>query len=210
VESVYSVLGDAAPLGDLADICGRYGAVLLVDEAHAIGVCGREGRGLVEGFGLSPRRDVVSTMTLSKSLASQGGAVLASQAVVDHLVNTARPFIYDTGLSPVSTAAALTAVRIVEEHPSLPRRTLALAARIADSLGLVVPAGSLLSIPMGSPQAALQAQAELAADGFLVGCFRPPSVPDGVSRLRLASRASLSDADVDRVVARLNTVVTHR
>lgn len=209
VESVYSVLGDAAPLSDLADLCRRYGAVLVVDEAHAIGVCGRGGRGLVEAQGLSPRRDVVSTMTLSKSLASQGGAVLGSQAVVDHLVNTARPFIYDTGLSPVSTAAALAALRTVEAQPSLPRRTLALAARIADSLVLEAPAGSLLSMPMGSPQAALKAQAELAADGFLVGCFRPPSVPDGVSRLRLTSRSSLSDADVDRVVERLATVATH-
>jgi 8-amino-7-oxononanoate synthase len=210
VESLYSVLGDAAPLGDLAQLCSDSGAVLVVDEAHAIGVCGRGGRGLVEANGLSPRRDIVSTMTLSKSLASQGGAVLGSQAVVDHLVNTARTFIYDTGLSPVSAAAALASVGIVETQPSLPQRTLELAGRIAAPLGLAAPAGSLLSMPMGSPEAALQAQAQLAADGFLVGCFRPPSVPDGVSRLRLTSRASLADADVDRVVEHVITLAPHR
>ncbi|MBC7632083.1 aminotransferase class I/II-fold pyridoxal phosphate-dependent enzyme, partial [Aeromicrobium sp.] len=106
VESIYSVLGDAASLVRLADVCEREDATLLVDEAHGIGVAGR-GRGLVHGLGLAGLAHVIVTMTLSKALGSQGGAVLGSRAVVDHIVNRARPFIFDTGLAPAATAAAL-------------------------------------------------------------------------------------------------------
>ncbi len=210
VESVYSVLGDAAPLPELAAACGRYGAVLIVDEAHAVGVCGRGGRGLVEAHGLSARSDIVSTLTLSKALGSQGGAVLGSLAVTDHLVNAARSFIYDTGLAPAATGAALEALHIVDAEPHRPRRALDLASSMASSLGLTTPAGSVLSVPMPSPADALRAQAELADDGFIVGCFRPPSVPDGVSRLRLTARASLSDDHVSRVLERLARVPSAR
>ena len=99
VESIYSVLGDAAPLRDLVEVCHRHGALLVVDEAHGIGVAGH-GRGLVHELGLVGARDLVVTVTLSKALGSQGGAVLGSTAVRHHLVNTARSFIFDTGLAP--------------------------------------------------------------------------------------------------------------
>jgi 8-amino-7-oxononanoate synthase len=210
VESVYSVLGDAAPLPELAGVCELHGAVLIVDEAHALGVSGRGGRGLVEAHGLAARRDVVSTVTLSKSLGSQGGAALGSRDVVDHLVNTARPFIYDTGLAPAAAAAARMALELVRAEPQLPRRALALAGSMAARLSLDRPAGSVLSIPMPSPAQALRAQAELAAEGFIVGCFRPPSVPDGVSRLRLTAHAALGDPDVERVLDRLAAGVGSR
>jgi 8-amino-7-oxononanoate synthase len=209
VESVYSVLGDAAPLEELATMTRRYDAALVVDEAHAIGVAGPGGRGLVDALGLSHEAHIVSTMTLSKSLGSQGGAVLATPHVVDHLLNTARPFIYDTGLAPPAAAAAIAALAIIEATPELPRRALGIAARMAGSLGIDPPAGSVLSIAMAGPHEAIAAQAAFAEDGFAVGCFRPPSVPDGISRLRLTGRASLTDAQVDAVLSRLSVVASH-
>lgn len=106
IETIYSVLGDAAPVADLAEVCRRHGAVLVADEAHAIGVAGRHGRGLLAEFGLAGRTDVIATMTLSKSLGSQGGAVVGSAPLREHLINRARTFIYDTGLAPAATGGA--------------------------------------------------------------------------------------------------------
>jgi len=201
VESVYSVLGDAAPLAKLADLVEQYDALLVVDEAHAIAVAGFEGRGLAARAGLSDRLDVVTTATLSKALASQGGAVLGPAALIEHLVSTARPFIYDTGLAPAAAAAALEALHIVRAEPSLPNRALELSARLAAGVGVARPAGAVLSVPMPGPELAVRAQSQLARAGFRVGCFRPPSVPDGISRLRLTARATLTNRQVDEVVA---------
>ena len=203
VESVYSVLGDESPLLSLAEAVGTYGGVLVVDEAHALGVCGVGGRGLLSAHGLTDRPDVVATVTLSKALGAQGGAVLGSRRLVDHLVNVARPFIFDTGLAPASTAAAHEALAVIEAEPQLPWRARTIAAAMAAQLQCAGPAGAVLSVAMPGPQAALEAQSLLAADGFRVGCFRPPSVPDGVSRLRLTASASLSDDEVRRVLSRL-------
>lgn len=110
VESVYSVWGDHAPLAELAALCRAENALLLVDEAHGIGVAGG-GRGLVHELGLAGSPHVAVTMTLSKALGAQGGAVLGSEALREHLVNTARPFIFDTALAPASAAAATEADR---------------------------------------------------------------------------------------------------
>ena len=117
VETIYSVLGDAAPVAELAEVCAARGAVLVADEAHALGVAGPGGRGLLHEAGLGGRGDVVGTLTLSKSLGAQGGAVLATSAVREHLVNRARPFIYDTGLAPAAAGGALAALRVVEDEP---------------------------------------------------------------------------------------------
>jgi 8-amino-7-oxononanoate synthase len=209
-ESVYSVLGDAAPIDRLAAVATRHDAVLIVDEAHALGVSGDGGRGLLAEHGLAGARHIVVTATLSKALGSQGGAVLGTSEIVEHLINTARPFIYDTGLAPGSAAAALEALRIIEESPALPRRAVDIAARMAAALGLDAPAGAVLSVAMSGPTEALTIQAALADDGFLVGCFRPPSTPDGASRIRLSARATLTDDQVERVVDRLGRTVAAR
>jgi 8-amino-7-oxononanoate synthase len=147
VESVYSVDGDAAPLADLAAVVAGYDALLVVDEAHALGVSGPGGRGLVQEAGLAERTDIVVTATLSKALGSQGGVVLAAPAVIEHLVNTARPFIYDTGLAPSAAAGALAALQVIEAEPHLPARARRLATRLAVALGVEQPAGCVLSVP---------------------------------------------------------------
>jgi 8-amino-7-oxononanoate synthase len=191
-ESVYSVLGDEAPLVALADVCDRYDALLVVDEAHGLGV---RGPGVVRELGLAGLPHVLVTATLSKALGSQGGAVLGPQTVIDHLVNRARPFIFDTGLAPPAAGAALAALRVLADQPYLADVIRARMADLAAALGVAPAAGAVLSVPMPSPRAAVTAQAAARAQGVLVGCFRPPSVPDGVSRLRLTVRAGVPDAD---------------
>ncbi len=191
-ESVYSVLGDAAPLVELADLCASYDALLVVDEAHGLGV---HGPGLVARAGLAGHPHVVVTATLSKSLGSQGGAVLGPPALREHLVNSARPFIFDTALAPASTAAALAALRVLRTRPELSDVVRHRVRTLADAFGVVTPDGAVLSIPMPSPQAAVEAQAAALVEGIRVGCFRPPSVPDGISRLRITASAGISDAD---------------
>jgi 8-amino-7-oxononanoate synthase len=207
VESVYSVLGDAAPLAALAETCATYDALLVVDEAHGLGVVGTGGRGLVHGLGLAGLPHVVVTATLSKSLGAQGGAVLGSPAVIEQLVNRARPFIYDTGLAPASTGAALAALRHLRSHPALPRLVTSRIVGLAAALGAPEPSGAVISLPMTSPRAAVAAQAAAAAAGVRVGCFRPPSTPDGQSRLRITASAGLTDSEWAQAGAVLRRVV---
>jgi 8-amino-7-oxononanoate synthase len=206
-ESVFSVDGDLAPLRDLHDCCRTYGAVLLVDEAHALGVVG-DGSGAVHAAGLSDQADVVVTVTLSKALGGQGGAVLGSAAVVAHLVDAARTFMFDTGLAPASAAAATAALDVLAATPDLPRRARANARAIAAAaraagLEVTTPYAAVVSVPMPSPEAAIAAAQRMRTYGVRVGAFRPPSVPDGISRLRLTARAGLSEQDLATVATAL-------
>lgn len=210
-ESVYSVMGDAAPLPELAEVCAAHDALLVVDEAHGLGVAGAEGRGLVSHFGLAGHPNVVVTATLSKALGAQGGAVLGAPAVIEHLVNRARPFIFDTALAPAPTAGALAALRILRHNPELPARVRRRVTSLATRLDIAVPAGAVLSVPMPSPRVAIEAQADCLDQGVRVGCFRPPSVPDGISRLRITTSAGLTDEDWQHTVEVLVKVVeAHR
>jgi len=196
VETIYSVLGDAAPVAELAAVCERHDALLVADEAHALGVCGESGRGLLHASGLTGAAHVVATLTLSKSLGSQGGAVLATPAVREHLVNTARPFIYDTGLAPAAAGAASAALTVLTMEPQRVERVHEVAAELAESCGVATPDGAVLAVPMPGPREAVAAVATAAEHGLRIGCFRPPSTPDGISRLRLTAHAHLSDEEV--------------
>ncbi|MFI3892895.1 8-amino-7-oxononanoate synthase [Kocuria rhizophila] len=190
VESVYSVWGDHAPLRELAETCKRQNALLLVDEAHGIGVAGG-GRGLVHELGLAGSPHVALTLTLSKALGAQGGAVLGSPALREHLVNTARPFIFDTALAPTSAAAATEAARIIGEAPELAARLHERARFVASALNIPHARAAVQSVPMVTPEFAVRAAEQLRARGVAVGCFRPPSVPDGISRLRITAPGNM-------------------
>ncbi len=205
-ESVFSVLGDAADLRALSDVCARRDAVLVVDEAHSLGVTGG-GRGSLVEAGLAGAPHVVVTVTLSKALGAQGGAVLGAVEVREHLVNRARPFIFDTGLAPASAGAALRALRVVGEEAERVARVRAHVAALAAAAGQRPPAGAVFSVPIGAAASALAAAAQCAEQGVVVGCFRPPSTPDDVSRLRVTASAALSDADVQRAVGVLRGAV---
>ncbi|MFC6707851.1 8-amino-7-oxononanoate synthase [Flexivirga alba] len=206
VESIYSVLGDAAPLAELCAVCRAHDALLLVDEAHGIGVAG-EGGGLVHALGLAGAPDLVVTATLSKSLGAQGGTVLSAPPMRDHLVNSARTFIFDTGLAPAAAGAATEAARIVAREPELAAAVHERAAVIARECGITAAAGAVQSVPMQGPLEAVAAREELRAAGVLVGCFRPPSVPDGVSRLRVTARADLPLEHVAKAAGLVRSVV---
>ena len=210
-DAVFSVDGDLAPLAELHAVCRSYGAVLVVDEAHSLGVVGDLGRGAAFAAGLAGAPDVVLTATLSKALGSQGGAVVASHSVVDHLVDAARTFIFDTGLAPASIGAADAALRLLRQDSGLSaaaRDHAALLASYARELGLETsePSAAVVPVVIGGPAAALAAQALCAAHGVRVGCFRPPSVPDGRSRLRLTARADLTEGQLATVRAALTAV----
>ncbi|MGW5466489.1 8-amino-7-oxononanoate synthase [Streptomyces chartreusis] len=204
-DTVFSVDGDAAPLAEYAEACRERGAGLLVDDAHGLGVLGDGGRGAAQAVGLAGADDVVVTVTLSKSLGSQGGAVLGPARVIEHLVNTARTFIFDTGLAPASAGAALAALRLLRREPERAARAGAVARELharltAAGLEAVRPDAAVVSVRAPSPEKAVRWAAECRAAGLAVGCFRPPSVPDGISRLRLTARADLSEAEIERAV----------
>jgi len=208
VETIYSVLGDAAPLGELADVCRRHEAVLVADEAHALGVCGVEGRGLLHAAGLAGQDHVVATLTLSKSLGSQGGAVLATPAVREHLVNTARPFIYDTGLAPAAAGAASAALEVIRHEPERVARVRAVASALAKAGDVPEADGAVLAIAMPGPREAVDAVARAAQRGIRIGCFRPPSTPDEISRLRLTAHAHLTDDEVEQATTVLRDLLS--
>lgn len=208
-DAVFSADGALAPLAELYGVCGRHGAVLLVDEAHGLGVRGSGGRGLVAEMNLAGRDDLVVTVTLSKALGSQGGAVLGSAAVRAHLIDAARPFIFDTGLAPAAVGSALAALRLMIGEPARVRAVLAHAAALGQWCGVPDrPESAVVPVILGDPTVAFNAARSCLEQGVRVGCFRPPSVPEGQSLLRLTARASLTEADMERVHEVLAGVLT--
>jgi len=195
-ESVDSTDGRLAPLRALHAVARSRGALLVVDEAHGLGVRGPGGRGLLAEVGLAGADDVVATVTLSKALGSQGGAVLGPAAVTAHLVDAARTFIFDTGLAPACVGAALAALGVLRAEPDRPAAALRVAAELAAAAGVPAPPSAVVPVLLGEPEVAYVAALRCAELGLRVGCFRPPSVPAGTSRLRLTARATLTDADL--------------
>src|ERR1700686_3161358 len=197
-DSVFSADGAMAPLTALHEVCRRRGALLIADEAHGLGVRGAGGRGLLHEVGLAGAPDVVMTTTLSKALGSQGGAVLGSSAVRDHLIDAARPFIFDTGLAPAAVGAALAALRVLAVESWRPAAVLRHAGTLAQICAVAeVPQSAVVSVILGAPEVALAAATACLDAGVRVGCFRPPTVPAGTSRLRVSARASLDAAELD-------------
>ncbi len=202
-DALFSVDGNLAPLSELAQLAQQHGATLIVDEAHSVGVLGHAGAGACIASDVNGPH-VVRTLTLSKSLGSQGGAVAGTAQVVEHLINAARSFIFDTGLAPAAVGSALAAVQLLLSHPRLPGSALAATGRlttVATSAGWgVLPHdAAVASIPVGDPQRAVIAQQVCREAGVDIGCFRPPSVPDGIARLRMTGHATLTDADLEIV-----------
>jgi 8-amino-7-oxononanoate synthase len=210
-DAVFSVSGDLAPVAALHAIARQHRALLVIDEAHSFGVLGADGSGAAVAAGIAAEPDVVRTVTLSKSLGGQGGAVLAAAEVRQTLVDTGRGFIFDTGLAPPAAAAALAALRVLRSEPELPARARGAAARLAGiaakfGLDIAIPDAAVASVILGDPLDALAAQRTCAEHGVRVGCFRPPSVPAGGACLRLTGRATLTENDF-RVASRVLAIV---
>lgn len=197
-DSVYSADGTVADIPGLYRLAREHGATLLVDEAHGLGVLGPGGRGAVAAAGLSGAEDLVVTVTLSKSLGSQGGAVLGPDLLRAHVLNHARPAIFDTALAPVAAAGALEALRILEAEPELASAVTENSRLIAQLWGVPAVPSAVVPVILGDPVRAVAARDELLARGVLVGVFRPPSVPEGTSRLRITARANLTSEQIQQ------------
>ena len=199
-ESLFSMDGDVAPLSELAEAAETTQAVLIVDEAHALGVAGPEGRGLCAAAGIVP--DVL-VGTLGKAFGAAGGFAAGAPAFRDLLVNRARTFVFTTALPPPVAAAARAALKLITAPEGTRRRAaldtnrLLLGNRLA-AAGLVPgPApGPILPVVLGSETRALGASAALAARGFFVPAIRPPTVPAGTSRLRVTLSSAHTPEDV--------------
>ena len=209
-ESLFSMGGDVAPLQRYAEICRRTGATLIVDEAHAVGVYGARGSGLLEELDIDPN-SCVSINTAGKALGVSGAFVAGPAWAIDYLIQRARPFIFSTA-PPPSVAAALSAS--LDVIAAEPERRAALATRVArlhDALeahGLVFPCARshIVPIVIGDNDRAMAAAAALQAQGFDVRAIRPPSVPPGTARLRISINAGLDDDAIDRFAAALARV----
>ena len=195
-DGVFSMDGDIAPLDALSDLCQRHDAWLLSDDAHGVGVlAGGRGSGA-----LFPTAQIPLQMgTLSKALGSYGGYVCGSRAVVDLLKTRARPLVYATGLPPASAAAALAALDLIEADPAITEAPLAKARLFTHRLGLPEASSPIVPVVLGSAERALAASASLEDQGILVVAIRPPTVPDGTARLRIAFSAAHRDEDVVRL-----------
>ena len=202
-ESVFSMDGDLAPLRDIVELKDRYGAVLLLDEAHAVGVLGRGGRGLADQLGLAHRIEV-QMGTLGKALGSSGGYIAGSRALIDLLVNRARSFIFSTA-PPAATAAAASAALDLCASPEGDQRR----AKLRDLAALLdpTPPAAIHPVIIGREEDTLHAAEQMARLGFHVPAIRPPTVPAGTSRLRVSLSAAHDPEVVRTLAAALRAVV---
>jgi 8-amino-7-oxononanoate synthase len=193
-ESVFSMDGDRAPIGAIADLAERHDAWLLTDDAHGLGVVPPDP---------AAARVPLQMGTLSKAVGAYGGYLCASADVVALMRNRARSWVYTTGLPPATVAAAAAALAFMDAYPAYCARPLALAQRFTRLLGLPEAASPIVPVIVGSASAALALSQRLAEDGLLVTAIRPPTVPDGTARLRMTFCAAHTEADVDRLAESL-------
>jgi glycine C-acetyltransferase/8-amino-7-oxononanoate synthase len=206
-DAVFSMDGELAPLEGIVELAQRYRARVLVDEAHATGVVGPGGRGLVAALGLERQVDVVIG-TLSKALGSYGAFVCCSTDVAEYLVNRARTLIYSTALPPPTVAAGLMGVRLLRDEPARVARLWANARSLRSdlaTLGFDVATGEMPIVPLilGDPQIALAVSEQALRDGVFAHAIRPPTVPPGTSRLRVVATAAHSPQELKRAVRTL-------
>ena len=195
-DGVFSMDGDIAPLDALSALAQRHDAWLLVDDAHGLGVVG-DGAGAAALF--PDARIDLQMGTLSKAVGGYGGYGCATRPVSDLIKMRARTHVYTTGLPPASAAAALAALEVIESDPARVAAPLAKARRFTAALDLPEPQSAIVPIVLGAAETALAASADLEAQGLLVAPIRPPTVPEGTARLRIAFAAGHSDEAVDRL-----------
>jgi 8-amino-7-oxononanoate synthase len=204
-DGVFSMDGDLAPLGALGTVAREFDAWLMADDAHGVGVVGN-GRGST--FAGDRAADVPLQMgTLSKAIGAYGGYLCASQPVIALIKNRARTLVYSTGLPPAIVAAAIAALDLIARDPALTALPLAKARAFTSRAGLAAATSPIVPVIVGTAEAALAAAAMLEAEGFLAVPIRPPTVPDGSARLRLAFTARHDDADIARLADLVRTRV---
>jgi 8-amino-7-oxononanoate synthase len=202
VESLFSMEGDLAPLDEYARLCGETGAVLVVDEAHAVGVYGARGTGVLEARAVS-HAGCISINTAGKALGVAGAFVAGPDWAVEYLMQRARPFVFTTAPPPAFADALEASLDLIEQEPQRRERLLELAARCRRTLterGITILPGTSQIVPVliGDNERAVHVAAALQRKGFDVRAIRPPSVPPGTARLRVSVNADLPDEQIDR------------
>jgi 8-amino-7-oxononanoate synthase len=204
-DGVFSMDGDLAPLPDLADAAARAQAWLLVDDAHGLGVIGRQGRGSLEHFGLGPDEVPVLVGTLGKALGTFGAFVAGSGELIETLIQRARSYVYTTAPPPAVAAATRASLRIARRETWRRERLAHLVRRFRDGaaqlgLPLMQSATPIQPLIAGPAERALDWSRSLEACGILVSAIRPPTVPDGSARLRITFSAAHEEPDLDRLL----------
>ena len=204
IESLFSMDGDIAPLNNYADFCRRSGALLVVDEAHAVGLYGQDGSGLIRATGVD--NDVMlSINTAGKALGVAGAFVAGSEWAIEYLIQCARPFIFSTAPPPAIAAALEASLTIVSTEPNRREQVQVLSKYLRAKLmaaGIDIPLGDsqIISLVVKENHVATMLAREFQQRGFDVRAIRPPSVPEGTARLRVSVNANLSKVDLDRFV----------
>lgn len=210
-DGIFSMDGDVAPLRELAALCAREKATLMVDDAHGLGVLGECGAGSVNAAGLGQREVPLLMATLGKALGCAGAFVAGSATLIEGLIQHARPFIYTTAMPPAIAAAARVAVQLAQTESWRREKLAALIARFrqgAAELGLpLLPSSSAIQpLLLGRADVAMQAAHTLEQHGLLVSAIRPPTVPEGKARLRITLSAAHDEVHVDQLLAALETL----
>lgn len=210
-DSIFSMDGDIAPLPEIATLAKRYGAMIMVDDAHATGVLGKSGRGGLEHFGLKVEENIIQMGTLGKALGAFGAYIAGSRELIDYLTNKARGFIFSTSLPSSVLASAIAAIDLIENEPELRQalweKTWYLKKGI-DYLGFCTMGSETPIIPIfiGDAGKTMEFSRRLMEEGIFVSGIRPPTVPEGKSRLRITVMATHSYEDMDRAIESFSKV----
>jgi 8-amino-7-oxononanoate synthase len=204
VESLFSMEGDIAPLAEYDRVCRAAGAVLIVDEAHAVGIYGARGTGLLEAAGVD-HAECVSINTAGKALGVAGAVVAGPAWAVEYLLQRARPFVFTTAPPPAFADALDASLDVIEQEPERRRRAIELAAYVRAKLAgraisTIAGTSQIVPVLIGDNEAAVAVAARLQREGFDVRAIRPPSVPPGTARLRVSINVGLAEAALDRFV----------
>ncbi len=204
VESVYSMDGDVAPVAELLALCETHDAILIVDEAHATGVFGPNGKGVTEGL---PHDRLISLHTCGKALGVAGALVCARADIIDYLVNAARSFIYSTAPMPLQALLVQKALELVRVEPNRRERLKALQTFTATRLQNLDIRSQIVPIVIGDDARAVEIAQTLQDQGFDIRAIRPPTVLAGTARLRLSLNANLTEADIAAFAAALSPLL---
>ncbi|HBJ34452.1 MAG TPA: 8-amino-7-oxononanoate synthase [Planctomycetaceae bacterium] len=208
-DSVFGMDGVLAPLPQLCDLADRYDAILLVDEAHATGVLGHDGSGATAHLDVKSRV-AIRIGTLSKAIGAHGGFVAGPQVVIDYLINFCRPLIFSTAASPLAIVAAIDGVQAIGDQPHLRKLVRAHARSVRIAIGLNHQPATESEIPIipvmiGGNEQTLGIAYRAAQAGFFIPAIRPPTVPQGTSRLRISISASHTQPQIDELIGFLKT-----
>ncbi|PIW59924.1 MAG: 8-amino-7-oxononanoate synthase [Candidatus Omnitrophica bacterium CG12_big_fil_rev_8_21_14_0_65_50_5] len=210
-DSVFSMDGDIAPLDAIADLAQRYGAMVMVDEAHGFGVLGKNGKGAVEHFGLEGKIDI-QMGTLSKAAGCFGGYICGCETLREYLINKARSFIYTTAMPPMAAAASARGVEIIRDEPARRTYLLELAndlRRGLNDLGFDTMNSQTPIIPIlvKDAKTAVELSGALFEEGIWAQAIRPPTVPQNTARLRLTVTAAHTKDDIERLLEAISKLI---